>query len=526
MQRSAPRGPRGERGHPPAVPLGPRAAAAAQSPAVRTDPRDLHGAAVDLLVVGAGLRGCAIAREAALRGLSVVLVDARDVGSGATSAGFGLWAGAPPGRSANGPGALRERGRLLRAAPHLVRPVPVLLPIGAGDRSPFRTRLGLALASAFAGRSTLCRPRLLRPAAAAAAFPGLDVRGLRAVVEFFDAAVDGLRLALANALGAVAAGARLATRCEMTGHGARGAELVDAVAAARIAIRARHVVNAAGAGVDLLRRRCGLSGPDLARVQRECHLVLPPRPGETALVLGPPGQRPCSVVPRSSGTWCGPWSDPVGLLERLGERLEPAPVPGDALAVHERLVAAPLAAGSRGFVTERVDGADLHTVLGFGLADHRALAERLVATLSGGSGPSPARDLPLPGGDGPREVGDPLWWRLGSRRELLRGIDLPDGQPPLCPHRPFLPAELVLALRFEGAVTFADVLLRRLQHDAGPCLEPGCLRAAHAWFLRARRWPVDGELDQAVAGLRAELAASAGGPAPDSATGSGCAARS
>ena len=117
-------------------------------------------------------------------------------------------------------------------------------------------------------------------------------------------------------------------------------------------------------------------------------------------------------------------------------------------------------------------------------------------------------NLPLPGGDGPREVDDPLWWRHGSLvgrvRELMR--ERPAFANPICPHRPFLVAELVHALREEGAVTFADVMLRRLVDPRGPCLEPACLRAAFRWFDEYRTWPGETDVDKACAALRAEVA--------------------
>jgi glycerol-3-phosphate dehydrogenase len=76
---------------------------------------------------------------------------------------------------------------------------------------------------------------------------------------------------------------------------------------------------------------------------------------------------------------------------------------------------------------------------------------------------------------------------------------------PLCGHRPFLVAELVHALQHLGAVTFSDVMLRRLVHVLGPCLEDACLRRAHQWFMRERRHLVDDEPALAVAALQAEV---------------------
>ena len=111
------------------------------------------------------------------------------------------------------------------------------------------------------------------------------------------------------------------------------------------------------------------------------------------------------------------------------------------------------------------------------------------------------------GGDGPRDVGDSLWWRHGSVALGLHSqiAAAPELGERLCPHRPFLVVELLHALQVEGAVTFADAMLRRLVHSQGPCLQPACLRRAHERFLTACVWPVDGDAEAAIAALRAEV---------------------
>jgi glycerol-3-phosphate dehydrogenase len=114
---------------------------------VRTDPRQLYGEAFDVVVVGAGLQGAAIAREAAARGLRALLVDAEDVAAGTSSCGSGwIQDGVPalcrPGRG-SWSAALRERERLLRTAPHLVRPLPILTPLFDDGAAPaWRLQLG------------------------------------------------------------------------------------------------------------------------------------------------------------------------------------------------------------------------------------------------------------------------------------------------------------------------------------------------------------------------------------------------
>ena len=216
--------------------------------ALRTDPRELDGTAFDLLVVGAGIQGAAIAREAALRGLSVVLCDARDIAAGTSSRSSRLVHGGlrylRNGHFALVREALHERERLLRLSPHLVRPLPMLMPFYRdGGGSPWMLRLGTWLYSKMASGSTLPRPRRLSVAAAAAAFPGLRTEGLRSTIEFFDAATQDARLTLANVLAAVKAGARLATHCEVAAVSPRGVRLIDRLSAAEVVQGKRRIAD-------------------------------------------------------------------------------------------------------------------------------------------------------------------------------------------------------------------------------------------------------------------------------------------
>ena len=115
---------------------------------MRTDPAEVHGAAFDLLVVGGGIQGAAVAREAAARGLSVLLCEAADFAAGTSSRSSRLIHGGvrylQQLHFALVREALHERERLLRQAPHLVRPLPMLMPFYPDTGvAPWRLRLGL-----------------------------------------------------------------------------------------------------------------------------------------------------------------------------------------------------------------------------------------------------------------------------------------------------------------------------------------------------------------------------------------------
>lgn len=509
---------------------------------MRTDPRELDGKTFDLLVIGGGIQGAAIAREAALRGVAVALVEARDFAAGTSSRSSRLVHGGlrylQQGHIALVKEALRERERLLRQVPHLVRPVPMLLPFfrdGGGSR--FWSWLGVRAYSWLAGDSTLPGPTRLTPVEAVAAFPGLRTEGLAGAVQFFDAATSDARLTLANVQAAALAGAAVVNHCAVTGLAPGGGiRLRDAIGGADLTVRARHVVNAAGPRADAVRRLLAIGGDDLVRTSRGSHLVLAPRGGETALAAFLPDGRIQFVVPHTDGTICGttdvdePWTEEEPtvpqddlryLLGALSFLLAPPPRQQDVRFAYCGWRSLPAKKGPPGalnreafLVRERLPDADLHTAVGGKLTTHRAFAERAVASiLDVPVATSPTRDLALPGGDGPREVQDPLWWRHGSGVALLRDlvrVDPAYGKP-LCPHRPLLVAEAVHALRHLGAVTFADLMLRRLIHAQGPCRQRECLRAAHAVFVRERTWPVDDDFDRAVALLEQEIAHLTGG---------------
>jgi len=207
------------------------------------------------------------------------------------------------------------------------------------------------------------------------------------------------------------------------------------------------------------------------------------------------------------------------VLGALRFLLEPAPTAADVHFAYAGWRSLPRRNGPPGamnreafVVEEALPAGSLHTIVGGKLTTHRALAERTIARIFGFRDPSPTRWLSLPGGDGPAEVTEPLWWRHGSRTALVRGaIEAePDLGKPLCPHRPFLVAELVHAMRHDGASTFADVMIRRLVHSLGPCLQDGCLRQAHVHFLRERKWDVDLDAAETIARLRAEVRALTG----------------
>jgi len=231
----------------------------------------------DLAIIGGGINGCGIARDAAGRGLSVLLVEQGDLAGGTSSASTKLIHGGLRYLEYYAfrlvREALAEREVLLRAAPHIIRPMRFVLPHHAGLRPQWLIRLGLFLYDHLGGREILPATRTLdlrTDPAGAPLRPGF-ARGF----EYSDCQVDDARLVVLNARDAAARGADIRTRTRCIG--ARHADdvwhltLQDGAPA-----EARVLVNAAGPSVtDVLRDVVGEAKQRRIRLVKGSHIVVP-----------------------------------------------------------------------------------------------------------------------------------------------------------------------------------------------------------------------------------------------------------
>lgn len=270
--------------------------------------------AYDLVVVGGGLLGAGIARDAAQRGLSVALFEAEDFGAGAVSRGSRLLLG--------GLGALgtldftrvrediREREILLQTAPHLVRPLACLVPFYShGLLAQTRLRAGLALADALGFDHALRVHQLLSAKAAQKRAPGLRPEGLLGAALVWEAEVSSVeRLARELAQDARRYGAVLHPHAEVEAlcrePGRAGRERVsgvlwkDTLSRATGRTHASLVVLAAGTGSDALRER---SPQERTKIVSVTLSLLPgmrdalvfPQEDAPALLLAVPGPGIC-----------------------------------------------------------------------------------------------------------------------------------------------------------------------------------------------------------------------------------------
>ncbi|HYK99432.1 MAG TPA: glycerol-3-phosphate dehydrogenase/oxidase, partial [Candidatus Acidoferrales bacterium] len=257
--------------------------------------RSLRDRTVDLLVIGGGIVGAGIARDAALRGFSVALIEQHDLGSGTSSRPTRLIHGGLRYLELFDFGLvrsdMRERETLLHIAPHLVFPLPFLMPLYR--RSPFyrlKLQIGMFLYDLLSLDKSLPKRRRIGRAETLAAEPSLDPHGLGGAWRFYDAQVPFVeRLVVENALDAAAHGALVLNHARATGYLREGAAVVGASVTDRLtgtdlAVRARFTVNATGPWLDLTLASLRPGAQPLLRLTKGTHLVVP-RATERAHVL-------------------------------------------------------------------------------------------------------------------------------------------------------------------------------------------------------------------------------------------------
>jgi glycerol-3-phosphate dehydrogenase len=485
----------------------------------------------DVLVVGGGVTGTGAALDAASRGLSVALIEARDYAAGASSKSSKLIHGGLRYLEmldfALVREALAERKLLLtELAPHLVRPVPFLWPLThRGWERPY-VGAGLLLYDSIGGRRAVPRARHLSRAGALRLAPALRPDALVGAVQFYDAQEDDARMVACLARTAAGQGAALATNVAMAGPRAEGGRVTgvtarDLLAGADLTIRARHVVLATGAWTDGGR--------------------LPVRPSKGVHILVPRGRIPMGtgLLTRTekSVLFVIPWGDhwligdtdtewphdpgrPVAsradidyLLAKVNAVLRDPLTGADIEGVFaglRPLVAAPDARDTTRLSREhtvRSVAPGLTAIAGGKFTTYRVMARDLIdaaaADLPGTVPPSRTDRVPLLGAAGYRERwagrqrlagerGLPvaqierLLGRYGSCADDLLALiaDRPELGRPLDGGGGYLAAEVVYACTHEGAVHLDDVLARRTR-TAIEVRDRGLAAAPHAAALMA-----------------------------------------
>jgi glycerol-3-phosphate dehydrogenase len=258
----------------------------------------------DLLIVGGGINGAGIARDAAGRGLSVLLVEQHDLAAHTSSASTKLVHGGLryleyyEFRLVRE--ALMERERLLKIAPHIIWPLDFVLPHSSDQRPAWLIRAGLFLYDHLARRRLLPASRGIRfpPHPAAAVLKP----GFRRGFSYADCWVEDSRLVVLNAMDAAARGAVVRTRTRLVSARPAGALWQAEIAAedgGREAVTARAMVNAAGPWVgDILSTQLGRNATKTVRMVKGSHIITRRLyDGDFAFILQNPDKRIVFTVP-------------------------------------------------------------------------------------------------------------------------------------------------------------------------------------------------------------------------------------
>ena len=477
------------------------------------------GQTYDLAVIGAGINGAGIARDAALRGLKVIIFDKNDMCSGCSAISSRLVHGGlrylEYGEIPLVYESLHERRYLRLTAPHLVEQLRITIPVYAGARrGPLLIRLGMLAYDLLSLRKTVPNHEMLSSSQMHAEEPGLLAQGLRAAARYYDAQVTfAERLVLENLLAARSAGAEIRTHCEVTriavDGGAVSSLAYEDLKGDRHEVHVKAIVNAAGPWVD---RVLGVTPTPTRRLiggTKGSHIIVGKfegAPSDAFYVEAAADGRPFFIIPWNEqyliGTTDIRYDEDLDQIRASGAEVDylleetNRVFPGAALTREEIHYAyagvRPLPfkeAGPESAITRRhiikvnkEVASGLVSIVGGKLTTYRNLAEQTVDKLA------KLQRLKLPACR-TRDTDLPGAWGIDRARDLLRGLEIlsdsgierllhiyggraaaiaelartsGDLAGTLGPGERVLAAEVVFALREEFALTLTDVVFRRM----------------------------------------------------------------
>ena len=473
----------------------------------------------DVLVVGGGITGAGVARDAALRGLRTALVEQEDFASGTSSRSSRLVHGGVRYLEHGKLGLVfessAERRTLGRIAPHLVRPLAFVWPVYAGARVPrWKLVAGLTLYDVLALFRNVGRHQPLTMRGVLAREPRVRTDGLTGGARYWDAATDDARLTLATVRSAVAAGAVAVNHARVTSLSmidgrVRGARVLDVATGAGMEVTARVIVNATGPWSDTVERLADGGGRPAVRGSKGVHVCVDRRRIDNVgalTLLAPRDGRVMFILPAGDFTIIGTTDtyetvepgqvraseeDVAYLLESANHFFPSAGLTGDdvvsawaglrPLKADDGGADDPSAASREHTIAERVPG--LVSVTGGKLTTYRAMAQQVVdavqRSLGVRRGSAPTGAMPLAGGgvaDLSAEIhaASTLTSDTGVATRLVHAhgdawrevwsltTDDVSLMEKVEAGRPYLLAELAHAVREEMAMTLGDLLIRRI----------------------------------------------------------------
>jgi glycerol-3-phosphate dehydrogenase len=281
------------------------------SPAVRqANIGTMQQGTLDVVVIGGGITGAGIARDAAMRGLAVGLVEKEDFASGTSSKSARMVHGGLRYLEQYQFGlvfsACTERYKLCKLAPRLVHPIGFTYPVyRTSKNSLLKMRMGMWLYDLMALFRTVKRHRIVDAQQTAELEPALARQGLTGAACYCDCMTDDARLTLATIQAAHRHSALIANYAEVSGilvegGRVRGVEVMDGITGEQFTVRARVTVNATGVWADQIRYMEDADARGIIRVNRGSHMIVPREKlnvNGAVIFSSPDGQRAMYAIP-------------------------------------------------------------------------------------------------------------------------------------------------------------------------------------------------------------------------------------
>ena len=452
----------------------------------------------DILIIGGGATGLGAAVESAARGYRTALIEQHDFAKGTSSRSTKLIHGGvrylKQGNIALVTEALRERGLLMKNAPHLVQNRAFLVPNYVWWEGPFYG-VGLKVYDALAGKLGIGRSQWLSREETMERIPTLEPEGLRGGVVYHDGQFDDARLAITLArtlhdLGGVPANYVEAVGLLKEQGVIRGVRVRDVERGDEFEIRARVVINATGVFVDSLRKLDEVDAPPLVTASQGIHLVLDKKflPGETAIMVPQTDDgRVLFAVPWHDRVVVGTTDTEVPLatlepraleeeiefvLKHAARYMQQDPSRADVLSVFAGLRPLVRPEDSRSTATISRDHhlsisrSGLITITGGKWTTYRKMGEDTIeqAVTIGSLEPHESKTAELRLHGWRENAAQPDTLRLyGSDAPGIRMLARESAElgSQLHPRLPLIAAEVICAARYEMARTVEDVLARR-----------------------------------------------------------------
>ncbi|QHN04509.1 glycerol-3-phosphate dehydrogenase/oxidase [Granulicella sp. WH15] len=455
----------------------------------------------DIVVIGGGAVGAGVAVDAASRGLDVLLVEREDFGKGTSSRATKLVHGGvrylEQGNVSLVMEALKERGLLLRNAPHLVHDLPFVVPNYSWWEAPFYG-IGMKVYDLLAGKYNFGRSRILSFEETLERLPTIQHEGLRGGVLYHDGQFDDTRLLIHLLATAVDHGATVvnyvaAVELQKDADGFLNAVVVeDRESGERLTAQAKVVVNATGIFTDETRRLSEPGAPAMVSPSQGIHLVFDRSflSGDTAIMVPHTSDgRVLFAIPWHDRTLVGTTDTPIEqpsyeplpleeeiefVLETAGQYLSRPPARKDVLSIYVGIRPLVKAAGAEGSKTSalsrdhtiQIDGAGLLTIVGGKWTTYRHMAEDCVdhAITLGSLKDTPCvtADLHVHGYlQNAQELGALAVYGTDAAAVQALANERPELAEKLHPELPYIGAEIVWAAQHEMSRTLDDALARR-----------------------------------------------------------------